>query len=141
MDTAIPAGARYILRTLTGAGFEAELVGGGVRDLLRGVPPHDWDVCTSAPPQQAKAALGDIPTADTGLRHGTVTALTAGGPVEVTTFRREGDYADGRRPGAVTFDADLAGDLARRDFTVNAMAMDGAGEVTDRFGGRADLAA
>lgn len=136
----IPAGARHILRTLTAAGREAFLVGGCVRDLLRGVPPHDWDICTSARPEETKRCFAGRRILETGARHGTVTVLEDGEPYEITTYRAEGPYSDGRRPDYVAFVSDLETDLARRDFTVNAMALGPAGEVIDPFGGRADLA-
>ena len=135
----IPAGVEACRARLEAAGYAACLVGGCVRDLLLGRAPSDYDVATAARPEQVTALFDR--TVPTGVKHGTVTVLTEDGPVEVTTFRREGGYADGRHPDGVTFDADLAGDLARRDFTINAMAMDGAGAVTDLWGGRADLAA
>ena len=137
----IPAGARYILRTLTAAGWEAFLVGGCVRDLLRGVPPHDWDICTSARPEETKRCFAGRRMLETGARHGTVTVLEDGEPYEITTCRAEGPYSDGRRPDCVTFVSDLETDLARRDFTVNAIAMDPDGALRDPFGGRADLRA
>ena len=136
---AVPPHAAACCRRLWEAGYEAYPVGGCVRDLLLGRTPPDWDVTTSALPEQVMALFpGAVPT---GLRHGTVTLPTRGGPVEVTTFRTEGGYADGRHPDAVSFRATLREDLARRDFTVNAMALDRDGTVIDPFGGRADLAA
>ena len=135
----IPAGVARCLETLRGAGHAAHPVGGCVRDLLLGRTPGDFDVCTSARPEETLALFDRaVPT---GLKHGTVTVLTEDGPVEVTTFRREGGYADGRHPDAVTFDAGLAEDLARRDFTINAMALAPDGEVVDLWGGLADLRA
>lgn len=131
--------ANGILRRLREAGFQAFLVGGCVRDLLLGRPVHDWDVTTSAKPEQVLSLFERcIPT---GIRHGTVTVLEAGTSYEVTTFRTDGAYVDGRRPASVQFVSDLTGDLSRRDFTVNAMAMDENGAITDPFGGRADLTA
>lgn len=134
----IPAGVAALLDTLRGAGCEAHPVGGCVRDLLLGRTPGDYDVCTSARPEQVMALFPR--TLPTGLRHGTVTVLTESGAVEVTTFRREGGYADGRRPDGVRFDVGLAEDLSRRDFTVNAMALSPEGAVIDPSGGQADLA-
>lgn len=138
-DWALPAGVKHCLDTLRGAGYAAHPVGGCVRDLLLGRTPGDFDLCTSARPEQTMALFDR--TVPTGLKHGTVTVLTADGPVEVTTFRREGGYADGRHPDGVSFDVGLREDLARRDFTVNAMALDPAGEVIDLFGGQDDLKA
>lgn len=135
----IPAEVVRCLDTLRQAGHAAHPVGGCVRDLLLGRTPGDYDVCTSAHPEQVMALFEH--TIPTGIQHGTVTVLTGDGPVEVTTFRREGGYADGRHPDAVTFDVGLTEDLARRDFTINAMALGPAGEVIDPFGGQADLKA
>ena len=120
------------------AGYEAYPVGGCVRDLLLGRTPGDWDVTTSARPEAVMELFER--TVPTGIKHGTVTVLTEAGPVEVTTFRRESGYADGRHPDAVTFVGDLEGDLSRRDFTINAMALGPDGAIIDPFGGRRDLA-
>ena len=127
-----------ILRRLTDAGFSAYAVGGCVRDTLMGRPPHDWDVATSASCVQVAALFEK--TVPTGLPYGTVTVLLPGGQAEVTTFRRDGAYRNGRRPESVEFVSDLREDLSRRDFTVNAMAMDARGQIVDLFGGREDLA-
>lgn len=135
----LPGGVARCLAVLRGAGHAAHPVGGCVRDLLLGRRPGDFDVCTSARPEQTMALFDR--TVPTGVKHGTVTVLTEGGPVEVTTFRREGGYADGRHPDGVSFDVGLTEDLARRDFTINAMALGTDGAVIDPFGGRADLAA
>ena len=135
----LPAGVARCLDTLRRAGHAAHPVGGCVRDLLLGRVPGDFDVCTSARPEETMALFDR--TVPTGLKHGTVTVLTEDGPVEVTTFRREGGYADGRHPDGVSFDVGLTEDLARRDFTINAMALGPDGEVIDPFGGKADLAA
>ncbi len=133
----IPGPVRACCAALERAGHAAYPVGGCVRDTLLGRVPGDWDVTTSAPPE-ATLALFDR-TVPTGLKHGTVTVLLGGMALEVTTFRREGGYADGRHPDAVTFDATLEEDLSRRDFTVNAMALAPGGAIVDPFGGRADL--
>ena len=133
----IPGGVRACLDTLRRTGHAAYPVGGCVRDLLLGRTPGDFDVCTDARPERVMELFPH--TVPTGLRHGTVTVRTEDGPVEVTTFRREAGYADGRHPDAVDFDATLAEDLARRDFTVNAMALDENGMVIDRYGGQMDL--
>ena len=136
----IPAPVRDILETLEATGHRAWCVGGCVRDALLGRAPEDWDVTTAARPEETMALFGDraVPT---GLRHGTVTVRTAAGGVEVTTLRRDGTYRDHRRPESVEFTDSLEEDLRRRDFTVNAMAMDLAGDLHDPLGGRADLAA
>ncbi len=135
----IPESVSAIIGRLEEAGFETLAVGGCVRDSLMGREPVDWDLCTSARPEQVKAALPGLRVLDTGLRHGTVTVLTAGGPCEVTTFRVEGPYTDSRRPDSVEFTGDLVLDLSRRDFTVNAMAFSPRRGLVDPFGGRADL--
>ncbi len=135
----VPAGVRGCCAALRGAGYQAYLVGGCVRDLLLGRTPTDYDAATDALPEQVAALFPR--TVPTGLKHGTVTVLTGDGPVEVTTFRRDGDYLDGRRPESVAFGTDLREDLARRDFTVNAMALGADGAVVDPWGGREDLAA
>ncbi len=129
--------AAECLGRLRRAGWAAYPVGGCVRDLLLGRKPGDVDICTSAPPS---AVLTLFPTAvPTGLKHGTVTVPGERGGIEITTFRREGGYADGRHPDAVAFDVGLEQDLSRRDFTVNAMALAEDGTVIDPFGGREDL--
>ncbi len=134
----IPTYVRSVLQVLESAGGEAWCVGGCVRDALLGRKPGDWDVATSALPEETLAAFGSraLPT---GLRHGTITVKTEGGPVEVTTYRIDGDYRDHRRPGFVAFTSSLDQDLARRDFTVNAMARNLQGQLRDPFGGQADL--
>ena len=137
----IPAGVGRILRTLSAAGYEAFLVGGCVRDLLRGVEPHDWDICTSARPEQTELCFAGLRIIETGLKHGTITVAADGAAYEITTFRTEGPYSDGRRPDYVVFGAGLEADLARRDFTVNAMALGPDGVLRDPFGGAADLRA
>lgn len=126
-----------ILCALDSAGHRAVLAGGCVRDSLLGRRPSDWDIASSASPEEVLALFSRcVPT---GIKHGTVTVLSGGGSVEVTAFRAEGGYSDHRRPDSVSFGCPLEADLARRDLTVNAMAMDAAGEITDPFGGRDDL--
>lgn len=124
MNFKIPPGAQHILQTLTGAGYETYLVGGCVRDLLRGVEPYDWDICTSARPEETETCFAGQRIIETGLKHGTVTVLEDGEPYEVTTYRTEGPYSDSRRPDFVRFVPNLEEDLSRRDFTMNAIAMD-----------------
>ena len=141
MNFEIPDGARYILQTLNIAGHEAYLVGGCVRDLLRGVGPHDWDICTSALPEETERCFVARRVIETGLKHGTVTVMEEGEPYEITTYRTEGPYSDSRRPDFVRFVPDLEQDLARRDFTMNAIAMDLAGNLRDPFGGADDIKA
>ena len=130
--------ALAVVERLRQAGFSAVLVGGCVRDSLLSIPPHDYDAATSALPHQVLALFSDLSCVETGRRHGTITVLSGGLPVEVTTFRREGDYTDHRRPDQVAYTDDLGEDLARRDFTINALAWDESGLV-DRYGGQADL--
>lgn len=126
-----------ILCALDSAGHRAVLAGGCVRDSLLGRRPSDWDIASSASPEEVLALFPRcVPT---GIKHGTITVLSGGGSVEVTAFRAEGGYSDHRRPDSVSFGCPLEADLARRDLTVNAMAMDAAGEITDPFGGRDDL--
>ena len=137
----IPSGAEYILKSLTAAGYEAYLVGGCVRDLLRGVPPHDWDVCTSARPEETAACFSRLRVLKTGFKHGTVTVLMDGRPYEITTWRTEGPYSDSRRPDFGNFVPDLQQDLARRDFTVNAIALGIDGTLHDPFCGADDIRA
>lgn len=110
-----------------------------MRDSLRGVEPHDWDLCTSASPAQMQAAFADARVLTTGLKHGTLTVLTDGGPLEITTYRTEGGYSDGRHPDGVRFVTDIREDLARRDFTVGAMAWHPERGLCDPFGGQNDL--
>lgn len=133
----LPAGPAGCLAKLKAAGKAAYPVGGWVRDRLLGRAAGDVDICTAALPEEVMALFPKaVPT---GLAHGTVTVPTADGNVEITTFRREGGYADARHPDAVIFDVGLTEDLARRDFTVNAMALAENGEVIDPFGGQEDL--
>lgn len=137
----LPAYARRVLEVLEGAGYEAWVVGGWVRDALRGMPGHDVDVTTSALWQQTEKCLTDagITVHETGTKHGTVTAVLDGKPVEITTYRVEGKYTDHRHPDQVRFVTDVRQDLARRDFTVNAMAWHPDRGLMDPFCGRRDL--
>ena len=137
IEIRIPPGAARILRVLEDHGYEAFVVGGCVRDSLLGRNPNDWDITTSALPLQVKALFRR--TIDTGLKHGTVTVLMDGEPFEVTTYRVDGEYLDGRHPSEVTFTASLQEDLQRRDFTINAMAYSERKGLQDLFGGLPDL--
>lgn len=137
----IPKNVTHLLRRLTDRGHEAYAVGGCVRDTLLGRTPGDWDICTSATPEETEACFSDLRVIETGLKHGTVTVLLEGVQYEITTFRRDGDYTDHRRPEQVDFVRNLREDLARRDFTVNAMAAGADGAIIDLFDGRADLKA
>lgn len=139
MQSVFDPRALAVLDRLCGKGYGAYLVGGCVRDALRGVPAHDYDAATSALPEQILECFPDLPTVGTGLRHGTVTVLCDGLPVEVTTFRVDGTYSDGRRPDGVIFTQSPEEDLARRDFTVNAMAWSERDGLCDPFGGQNDL--
>ena len=134
----LPGQVHMLFSRLEEAGFTAVLVGGCVRDLLMGRQPVDWDVAASALPEQVMELFAPdaLPT---GLQHGTVTVRLGGWSFEVTTFRRDGDYKDSRHPDHVEFTTSLEEDLSRRDFTVNAMALDRRGTLTDPFGGQADL--
>lgn len=137
----IPIGAKAILQGLKWAHYDAFLVGGCVRDGLMGVKPKDWDICTSATPDEMKAffASHGVRTIDTGIKHGTITAnMEEAGCFEVTTFRIDGSYSDGRHPDEVKFTDNIEQDLSRRDFTINAMACNEDGLV-DPFGGVNDL--
>lgn len=135
----IPEDVQYILNTLTASGFEAYAVGGCVRDTLLGRSPNDWDICTSARPEQTIGCFSGCPIIETGLKHGTVTLIRNHIPYEITTFRQDGDYADHRRPEQVQFVSSLREDLARRDFTIGAMAADREGTILDLYDGRGDL--
>ena len=133
-------GAAALLDALHGAGYAAYAVGGCVRDSLLGLTPHDWDLCTSALPRQVLDRFGKEQCIPTGLQHGTVTVKYGGKLYETTTFRTEGSYSDGRHPDSVAFVPDVKEDLARRDFTINAMAYSAEEGLIDPFGGQNDLA-
>jgi tRNA nucleotidyltransferase (CCA-adding enzyme) len=141
----IPDDVRALARRLHERGYQAHLVGGGVRDMLLGRPPVDFDLATDARPERVLEIFGHAFAIPTGLQHGTVTVLTGADPatrrpVEVTTFRGEGAYVDGRRPSSVTYVSSLDEDLSRRDFTMNAIALHpDSGAITDPFGGRGDM--
>lgn len=139
-QAAVPGPVLQVVSRLAERGFKAYLVGGCVRDLVRGVAPKDFDLATSARPEEVGRAFPRV--IPTGIKHGTVTVLSGGQRIEVTTFRTEGPYLDGRRPSSVEFRGDIREDLSRRDFTINAMAFDPlARELVDPFGGQADLLA
>lgn len=135
----VPEKGQYIIERLERAGFEAYVVGGCVRDFILGREPGDWDITTSARPEQVKSLFQR--TIDTGLAHGTVTVMLQGEGFEVTTYRIDGTYEDSRHPNEVTFTADLREDLRRRDLTINAMAYNHKAGLIDLFGGLADLEA
>ena len=139
MKLTLDPGAAALLNALHAAGYAAYAVGGCVRDSLLGRTAHDWDLCTSALPQQVMELFGTEQCIPTGLQHGTVTIKYGGQLYETTTFRTEGSYTDGRHPDAVQFVPDVREDLARRDFTINAMAYNAAEGLVDPFGGQKDL--
>src|SRR5450631_14458 len=143
--SAIPADVVRVCQRLRAQGHAAFVVGGSVRDIIIGRPPGDFDVATSAHPEETLRLFGNRYAIPTGMQHGTITVLAGESPaqrhVEVTTFRGEGVYLDGRRPSTVTFSATLEEDLARRDFTMNAIAYDPeAGDLHDPFAGQGDIA-
>ena len=135
----IPTDAQEILSTLEADGRQAYVVGGCVRDSLIGRTPGDWDITTSALPMQVKQLFRR--TVDTGIKHGTVTVMMGDTGYEVTTYRIDGNYADGRHPDSVEFSANLRDDLKRRDFTINAMAYNNSDGLVDEFNGIGDLQA
>lgn len=135
MTVELPQPVRFILETLNRAGFEAFAVGGCVRDSLLGRTVHDWDIASSAHPEEVKACFAEEKVIETGIQHGTVTLLLDGLPYEITTYRVDGAYSDGRRPDSVLFTDRLTLDLSRRDFTVNAMAYHPERGLIDCFGG------
>lgn len=139
MELSPPKYVLEALRRLERQGHSAYMVGGCVRDFLLGRRPRDWDLCSSARPEEVLALFPR--SYPTGLAHGTVTVIFRGGKLEITTFRADGDYLDHRRPSSVRFTGSLEEDLARRDFTINAMALSKDGRLIDPFGGQADLAA
>lgn len=134
----LPEDVVHILKRLQEAGFPAYVVGGCVRDWMMGNKPHDYDVATAANPETVEKIFADCQIVETGLKHGTVTVLMNGVGYEITTFRTEGDYEDGRHPGTVSFVKEIEEDLARRDFTINAIAYDGK-EMVDPFQGEEDI--
>lgn len=135
----IPKGAAAIIDTLQSNGFEAYLVGGCVRDSILKRPVHDWDITTSATPDEMKKVFADTKIIETGIKHGTLTILSVDGFYECTTYRIDGAYSDGRHPDIVRFTKSLTEDLKRRDFTINAMAYNDKEGLIDLFGGRLDL--
>ncbi len=137
MQLEIPEGAAWVLQNLREAGYEAYVVGGCVRDSLLHRVPDDWDITTSARPEEVKRVFRR--TVDTGIQHGTVTVMVGREAYEVTTYRVDGDYADGRHPTSVTFTPSLLEDLKRRDFTINAMAYCPEKGLVDEFDGESDL--
>ena len=137
LNIQLPTNVRMIIETLQGHGYEAYAVGGCVRDSILGREPEDWDITTSAMPQETKSLFHK--TFDTGIEHGTVTVLLDKEGYEVTTYRIDGKYEDSRHPKEVTFTRSLKEDLLRRDFTINAMAYNDKDGLVDIFGGVEDL--
>lgn len=137
----LPFQIAEILERLEGAGFSAFVVGGCVRDSLMGKTPHDYDITASALPNEVERVFGGFRVIETGIKHGTVTLLYKGQSIEITTFRVDGEYADGRRPNSVTFSRDIRDDLSRRDFTMNGIAFSPKTGLVDPFGGEADIRA
>lgn len=139
MTMDMPKNVDTAINLLQSAGFEAYAVGGCVRDSLLGKTPNDWDITTSAKPEDMKSVFINFHCIDTGIKHGTVTVVIDGEPLEITTFRFDGEYEDNRHPKSVTFTSNLGADLGRRDFTVNAMAYSKMTGTVDLFGGQNDL--
>lgn len=135
----IPKDAAFIINKLEENGYEAYVVGGCVRDSLLGIEPHDWDICTSALPEQVLEVFSDYKVILTGLQHGTVTIVIDTEPYEVTTYRIDGEYKDNRHPEKVEFVSNLELDLMRRDFTINSMAYNDKNGLVDLFGGIDDI--
>ena len=139
MNMTLPSSVQFVIDRLETAGYEAYAVGGCVRDAYLGLTPHDWDITTSAMPEETKTVFWDCKTVDTGIQHGTVTVVLDGEPFEVTTYRIDGDYKDNRHPEQVTFTRSLTEDLARRDFTMNALAYAPKAGLQDLYGGCQDI--
>ncbi|MBR1864296.1 MAG: HD domain-containing protein [Ruminococcus sp.] len=139
MKINVPPYVSAVISRLERSGFQAYMVGGCVRDSLMGKEPHDYDICTDALPEEMLNVFGDFHTIATGLKHGTLTVMSDHFPVEVTTFRSDGDYTDHRRPDFVRFERELSEDLKRRDLTVNAMCYNEKQGLVDLFGGADDL--
>ena len=135
----IPEKARVIFDLLEEKGYECFLVGGCVRDMIMGKLPHDIDITTNATPDEVKAVFSDFHTLDIGIKHGTVTVINGGEPIEITTYRKESAYSDGRHPDSVSFSKHINDDLSRRDFTANAIAYSPSLGIVDPFGGIADI--
>lgn len=135
----IPSRIEFVLSKLRDAGYEAYIVGGCLRDSLMGKEPNDWDITSSARPEEIKRVFYNYQQIDNGLKHGTVTIIIDRDPIEITTYRIDDRYSDGRRPDKVYFTKDIVEDLARRDFTINACAMTTDGKIVDPFDGREDI--
>ena len=139
MNIVLPKNVKLIIDILNKNNFEAFIVGGCVRDSIIRLTPHDWDICTNAKPEEIKKCFEFFNTFDSGIKHGTISIVIDGEVYEVTTYRIDGTYSDNRRPDSVTFTSDIAKDLARRDFTINAMAYNEQCGLIDPYSGRNDL--
>lgn len=139
LNISLPRAVEKAITCLENRGFQAYIVGGCVRNTLLGLPVNDWDMTTSATPDEMKECFKDFRTIETGIQHGTLTVLVEGMPLEITTFRNDGEYLDNRHPVGVTFSRNIEEDLCRRDFTVNAMAYHPKRGLVDLFDGQADL--
>lgn len=139
VKNALPEYINTVCDRFFDAGYDVYLVGGSLRDIVRGATPHDFDLATSAKPQETVELFGDHRVIETGIKHGTVTVLVGGEPIEITTFRVDGSYTDSRHPDSVSFTSRIEDDLSRRDFTVNAMAYNTKNGFVDPFGGLSDL--
>ncbi len=139
MKLKLPQHVQKLIEELEKNGHSAYVVGGGVRDSLRGAAPEDYDVATSAKPWEVKEIFHSMRVVETGIRHGTVTVIDGGKPVEITTYRMDGQYSDCRHPDRVTFTDSILEDLSRRDFTINAIAYNERIGLVDKFGGEADI--
>lgn len=139
MKILIPSDVKFILDRLNENGYESFVVGGCVRDSLLGLEPHDWDICTNAQPEQIKSCFSEFNQFDAGFKHGTISVVYNNSVYEITTYRIDGEYDDNRHPLSVEFTGNIQNDLARRDFTVNAMAYNEQYGLVDEFGGQADL--
>lgn len=139
MEIKLPEAVSLILNRLEESGYEAYVVGGCVRDSIMGIPPHDWDICTSALPDQIISIFSDQKVIPTGLKHGTVTVVIDNCEYEITTFRQDGKYTDNRHPDSVGFTRNLKEDLMRRDFTINALAYSTKSGIIDCFNGIDDI--
>ncbi len=139
MKITLPSYINSVIDRLESFGKEAYAVGGCIRDLIMGKEPHDYDICTSATPSEVKEIFANVKCIDTGTKHGTVTVIIDGGQVEITTFRAESQYTDGRHPDSVCFSKDVSNDLKRRDFTINALAYSEKRGLIHLFGGIDDI--
>lgn len=139
MEFLIPKPVKLAIQTMKKNGFESFIVGGSVRDFLMGKTPADYDITTNATPEETKRCFSGFKVIETGIKHGTVTVLIFGEPIEITTYRIDGKYLDNRHPESVSFTVNLEEDLSRRDFTVNALAYDGEQKIVDLFSGKEDL--